>query len=255
MLMRLRHLAAPQGVINHEHPPWTETGQHLFVVEPTVFLVGVDEAQVKRGFPGQGGEGGGGRSQAQRHAIRQARLAPVGLGNTGPILVHVQAEQPPPGTHATGQAEGRIAREGAHLNGVPGAHHPRQPLHEHPLLRSNLHPGHRPQRLGGGNQGPLHLVRATPVVQDVAVKIRTQEKGLGLNRGLGRWCLRHRCCGGTTLSQPRRRSGHLQGLGHGSLGFALGFQMFCQEVTDGCASIHWNSPCAQAGVKNPKPRS
>ena len=77
-------------------------------------------------------------------------------------FVHVQAEQPPLGSQAPGQ-----------------------PLHEHPLFRRNLHPGHWSQRLGGGNQSLLHLIGAAAMVQNVVVKIRRQKKGFGLGRGLG----------------------------------------------------------------------
>ena len=179
--------------------------QHLFVVEATVFLVGVNEAQVELGIWGQGCQGRGGGSQTQRDAVRQASLSPVGLGNAGPTFVHVQAEQPPLGS----QAAGGIARESSHLDGPPGAHHPGQPLHEHPLFRSNLHPGHWSQRLGSGNQSLLHLIGTAAMVQNVVVKIRAgQGAGLTVSRA---WVTEERSDASPSLAEdpdhPRGRAG------------------------------------------------
>ena len=89
------------------------------------------------------------------------------------------------GSQAAGQAEGGIARESSHLDGPPGAHHPGQPLHEHPLFRRNLHPGHWSQCLGGGNQSLLHLTGTAAMVQNVVVKIRPQEKRIWAGQGAG----------------------------------------------------------------------
>ena len=122
------------------------------------------------------------RAQPQVDPLRQPRLLEVAARDARPLLVHVAADQLAVVGQAAGDADRRVAGEGAELQRAAGADRPHQEGHQRPLLGGDLH-DRDPAQLGGlGGQPPQQLILARAVLDHVAVQLRGQDRELVRHR-------------------------------------------------------------------------
>ena len=112
------------------------------------------------------------RAEAQLDPVGEPGLLPVLARDRRPLLADVAAQQPPAGAEPAGDADGRVAGEGAHLDPGTGAAEPgeqrQQRAHLGRHLKGDL-TGETLRRLGG--QLPQHRVRRGAVRRQVRVQV------------------------------------------------------------------------------------
>ena len=165
-----------------------------------VRLVGVDEREVEPLPRRQGPQRLDRGRDAQLDLVVDAGALPVLPGDGGPLLVDVAAQERAVVRQATGDADRRVPGERPDLDRVPGADEARQQCHERPLLGSDLHHRDAAERLGLGDEVPLHVVERRRVGDEVIVD------GLGEEERLR--CVRHatEATRARTGAVPPRRS-------------------------------------------------
>ena len=164
--------ARPEHVVDEEHAVRSHARHELLVVTVVAGLVGVDEREVDGWFSGKRPQRLDRRCDAKVDAVGHTRLLPVAASDGGPLLAHVAADEPAAGRKPTGDAQGRVAGEGADLDGQLDADELREDGHERTLLGCDLHAGDRSEPRGLFHQRSLHVVGGRTVREDVVVQLR-----------------------------------------------------------------------------------
>src|SRR5207244_11049360 len=80
-----------------------------------------------------------GRADPKVDAVREPRLGPVAARHVGPLLGDVAGDEDSVRWKGAADADRRVAREGAELEGAAGADRAAEEPHERPLLGGDLH--------------------------------------------------------------------------------------------------------------------
>ena len=166
--VRVDDAAAAKHVVDHRQPPGPQQAQGLLVVVEVADLVGVDEREVERLVGGHRAQRVERRAEAKIDPLGQPRLVEVAARDARPLLADVAGDEQAVVGQPAGDADRRVAGEGAELERPAGADRAHQQVHERPLLGGDLH-DRDPAKLGGlGGEPPQQLVLAGAVLDQVA---------------------------------------------------------------------------------------
>ena len=127
--------APAKHVVDHRQAAGAKQAERLLVVVQVADLVGVDEGEVEGLVGGHRAQGVERRAEPQVDPLRQPGLLEVAARDARPLLVHVAADQLAVVGQAAGDADRRVAGEGAELERAAGADRPHQQGHQAPPAR------------------------------------------------------------------------------------------------------------------------
>ena len=139
-------------------PPRRSTRDELLEVLDVAGLVGVDEGDVDGLVGRQRAQRLERRGDAQFDAVREAGALPRRPGPRREVLADVAAQQTAAGAQSAGDADRRVSRERADLDGERRAGEEREGGQQRSLVGTHLHPGGTPQLRRVGAQVLEHGV-------------------------------------------------------------------------------------------------
>ncbi len=113
----------------------------------------------------------GGGADADLDPVGDARVGEVRGGDLGVLLGKLAGDQPSAGREPAGDADRRVAGEGAELERLAHPDRLAEEGHEGALVGGDLHPRDPAHRCGLGGDAREHLVLARSVIDDVVVKL------------------------------------------------------------------------------------